>query len=871
MAVLELAAVARHLLGHAAAQLVVGPALAQIRRDQREEAVTGEADAPEDRRRERRPEAGGHQDAEVHDQVGDQVREEAEPRATAASRFLHARALRATARACASPSASRWRCRSPRREVVAQRHSSRSAVASRPRGVLRRILAGNASRFFRTPRTVCCRTCLSPESKVRARPKSRGNRPPSATVSLQRQRCSTACTRRQCARRSACQVLGITDRDARSLPGEGVGVSIRNLDALLRPRSVAVVGGFGCSRARSARWCCATCWRGGFEGPILPVHPKHASVAGVLAYPTSRACRSASTWRCSARRPRRCPSSSRSSATRARAPSVVLAAGLGAAARRQEARRSKRACSTPRDATAARARPELPRPRRAGHRTATRHFAHVDALPGDLAFVSQSGAVCTVALDWARGHRSASRTSSRSATAPTSTPPTCSTGSAPIPRTRAILLYLESDRRRAQVPVGGAGGGAQQAGDRDQGGPRRRRARAPLPRTPARSPASTTSATPHCVAPASCASTRIDELFDAAETLARARPLRGDRVAMLSQRRRPRRAGGRSRSSLSGGRLAALATRDARGARRGAAGDLVARQSGRHRRRCAGRALRGRAAARCSTTRASTSCSCCTRRRRSRRAATRRAPSPRCWPEHAHDTRVLTSWPGRVSAEPARRILHDAGVATYDTPEDAIAAFARMLAHRRNQELLMEMPSSRPVRRARPTSRPRARRSTRRVAAGRTIAERGGGEGRCSRPSACRWCDARSRGTPTRQSRSARRLGFPVAVKLLSPDVTHKSDVGGVALDLATPQRCAIAARAMQDRLRALAPDAQPGGFTVQPMARRPDAHGADRRRGLRPRLRAVRALRPRRHGRRGDRRPRRRAAAAQHERSRAS
>jgi hypothetical protein len=60
--------------------------------------------------------------------------------------------------------------------------------------------------------------------------------------------------------------------------------------------------------------------------------------------------------------------------------------------------------------------------------------------------------------------------------------------------------------------------------------------------------------------------------------------------------------------------------------------------------------------------------------------------------EHPHDTRVLTSWPGRVSAEPARRILRDAGVATYDTP----SAIAAPRCRPPRIKTLMEMPSSNP-------------------------------------------------------------------------------------------------------------------------------------------------------------------------------
>jgi acetyltransferase len=71
----------------------------------------------------------------------------------------------------------------------------------------------------------------------------------------------------------------------------------------------------------------------------------------------------------------------------------------------------------------------------------------------------------------------------------------------------------------------------------------------------------------------------------------------------------------------------------------------------------------------------------------------------------------------------------------------------------------------------------------------------------------------------------ARRIGFPVALKIHSPDITHKSDVGGVALGLADELQLGAAAEAMLARAAAARPQAQILGFTVQPMIRRPHAH----------------------------------------------
>jgi len=67
-------------------------------------------------------------------------------------------------------------------------------------------------------------------------------------------------------------------------------------------------------------------------------------------------------------------------------------------------------------------------------------------------------------------------------------------------------------------------------------------------------------------------------------------------------------------------------------------------------------------------------------------------------------------------------------------------------------------------------------------------------------------------------ARAAAAIGFPVAVKIVSPAASHKTEIGGVALDLATPEAVVAAARAMAARLRAAHPGATIEGFLVQEM-----------------------------------------------------
>jgi len=66
---------------------------------------------------------------------------------------------------------------------------------------------------------------------------------------------------------------------------------------------------------------------------------------------------------------------------------------------------------------------------------------------------------------------------------------------------------------------------------------------------------------------------------------------------------------------------------------------------------------------------------------------------------------------------------------------------------------------------------------------------------------------------------AATAIGFPVAIKIVSPDITHKTDVGGVVLGLDSPEAAASATDAMLARIARTRPDARLDGVLVQPMA----------------------------------------------------
>ncbi|MCK7501369.1 MAG: acetate--CoA ligase family protein [Comamonadaceae bacterium] len=121
--------------------------------------------------------------------------------------------------------------------------------------------------------------------------------------------------------------------------------------------------------------------------------------------------------------------------------------------------------------------------------------------------------------------------------------------------------------------------------------------------------------------------------------------------------------------------------------------------------------------------------------------------------------------------------------------------------------------------------------------------DRARGQGRCSPPAASRWwpraASAADAGRGGR--RGAARIGYPVALKILSPRHQRTRAMSAAcALDLRRRGAVREAAAAMlRARARALRPDAALEGFTVQAMVRRAARAGADRRRQHRPRCSA--------------------------------
>ncbi len=189
----------------------------------------------------------------------------------------------------------------------------------------------------------------------------------------------------------------------------------------------------------------------------------------------------------------------------------------------------------------------------------------------------------------------------------------------------------------------------------------------------------------------------------------------------------------------------------------------------------------------------------------------------------AHPGRTLACWLGDAAVRPARQAFQAAGIPCHDTPEDAVQAFSRLVTYRQNQDQLMEAPPAR-------SNGPAMDLAAVRHQVDEVLAS---GREWLNEPEAKLLLAAC--GIPVVGAQvvgadaeaavaAARAMGYPVVIKLLSPQITHKSDVGGVALDLQHDDAVRHAATTMLERVARLRPDATFSGFTVQSMVQRPQA-----------------------------------------------
>jgi acetyltransferase len=178
---------------------------------------------------------------------------------------------------------------------------------------------------------------------------------------------------------------------------------------------------------------------------------------------------------------------------------------------------------------------------------------------------------------------------------------------------------------------------------------------------------------------------------------------------------------------------------------------------------------------------------------------------------------LLACWLGDASVGAARHTLSEAAIPSFRTPEAAVGAFGNIAAYYQNQRLLQQTPP------------PLSTLATPDIEAARLVIESVLAERRkvltemesktllsAFQIPVTHTILAR---TATEAMMIATQLGYPVALKVDSPDISHKSDVQGVVLNLSHGAAVKTAYTDMMERVARLAPRARINGITVQKMA----------------------------------------------------
>jgi acetyltransferase len=583
----------------------------------------------------------------------------------------------------------------------------------------------------------------------------------------------------------------------------------RSLDALFHPSSVAVVGASATPGSIGAILM-SNLLGSPFGGVVYPVNLKHRAVHGVRCYPTLAQVPEAVDLAVIATPAVTVPGLVQECVEQGVKTAIIISAGFaecGAAGRAMEA--EIRAI--------ARGRMRIVGPNCLGIIRPPSHlnasFAATMAQPGQIALLSQSGAICTSVLDWAREKRIGF-------SAFVSVGAMVDVDFADLidyfgddPATRSIILYIESlgDVRRFLSAARNVARTKQiivvKAGRHEAG---------------ARAAASHTGALAGSDAVYDAAFRRagvlrvdsIPDLFNMSEILAMQPSPRGPALAIITN------AGGPGVMAtdalmLSGGRLASLTLGTL------AALDALLPPFWSHANPID---LLGDA----TPERYRQAVEICARDPEIQGLLILLTPQAMTDPTETArqlgafatipNKPVLASWLGGTEVSAGRDLLNRAGIPTFDAPEAAIRAFLNMVQYRRNLELLYETPEALPEERS--ADQEQVRRILTAVRqSGRTLLTEVESKDVLAAYGIPVVPTATAK-TVDEAVATARRVGYPVVLKLFSHALTHKSDVGGVQLNLADDDAVRAGFRTIASNLAEKRPGAPFEGVSVMPMVR---------------------------------------------------
>lgn len=180
---------------------------------------------------------------------------------------------------------------------------------------------------------------------------------------------------------------------------------------------------------------------------------------------------------------------------------------------------------------------------------------------------------------------------------------------------------------------------------------------------------------------------------------------------------------------------------------------------------------------------------------------------------------ILTSFMGYETVEKANQILTKNGIPTFSTPEQAVKTYMFMYQHKRNLEMLYETPEELRLDAASPKIRLNTMIKNVALEDRDVLTE----EEAKILLQHCNIPVVRTRIARTKEEAAflASQIGYPVVLKVLSPQITHKTDAGGVVLNIATETELEEVFDLITRRAKEYKPDAEILGVTIQPMIKK--------------------------------------------------
>ena len=180
---------------------------------------------------------------------------------------------------------------------------------------------------------------------------------------------------------------------------------------------------------------------------------------------------------------------------------------------------------------------------------------------------------------------------------------------------------------------------------------------------------------------------------------------------------------------------------------------------------------------------------------------------------------IMTSWMGGGQVQKGRQLFLEAHVPNFGTLENAVDAFSYLARYNRNQRLLLQTPARLNRGQQAPDTD-----------GARLIIEAVLNESRdiLTEPESLAVLTAFGiptvRNTVVRTANealvAAESIGYPIAMKVMSSDISHKSDAGGVRLNIASAQEVRGAYKQLLEQVALKVPDAEIEGVTVEKMYR---------------------------------------------------